>query len=84
MARLPRFTMHGQPQHVIQRGNNREPIFADVEDYQYYLERLREVARKCQVDIHSYVLMTNPVHLFGYTLERCENRGDDAIPRSVL
>ena len=63
MARLPRFTIPGQPQHVIQRGNNREPIFAAEEDYQYYLERLQEAARKCQVDIHAYVLITNHVHL---------------------
>ncbi len=24
MARLPRFVLPGQPQHIIQRGNNRE------------------------------------------------------------
>jgi len=28
MARLPRYGLPGVPQHVIQRGNNREPIFA--------------------------------------------------------
>ncbi len=27
MARLPRFVLVGHPQHVIIRGNNREPIF---------------------------------------------------------
>jgi len=27
MARQPRFTIPGIPQHVIQRGNNREPCF---------------------------------------------------------
>jgi hypothetical protein len=29
MARLPRFFIPNQPQHIIQRGNNRELIFAD-------------------------------------------------------
>lgn len=27
MARKPRFLLPGVPQHVIQRGNNREPCF---------------------------------------------------------
>ena len=27
MPRKPRFTLPGVPQHVIQRGNNREPCF---------------------------------------------------------
>lgn len=28
MARLPRFVIPGQPQHIIQRGNNRQVILA--------------------------------------------------------
>lgn len=61
MARRPRFVLPGQPQHVIRGGNNREPIFNDEEDYSYYLERLNIAAKKHQVDIHAYVLMTNHV-----------------------
>ncbi len=63
MPRLPRFVLPGQPQHIIQRGNNREPIFAATEDYKYYLDRLNAAAKKHRVDIHAYVLMTNHVHL---------------------
>ena len=37
MARLPRFNIVGQPQHVIVRGNNREPIFYDEQGYLFYL-----------------------------------------------
>lgn len=33
MARLPRYNLPGQPQHVILRGNNRSIIFAVEEDY---------------------------------------------------
>jgi len=33
MARLPRFNVIEQPQRVIVRGNNREPIFYAGEDY---------------------------------------------------
>ena len=63
MARLPRFIIPGQPQHVIVRGNNREPIFYTKEDYQFYLDKLKQACDKHQCDVHAYVLMTNHVHL---------------------
>lgn len=63
MARLPRFVIPGQPQHVIQRGNNRQDIFRAEDDYPFYLEKLSDAAEKHQCDIHAYVLMTNHVHL---------------------
>lgn len=63
MARLPRFILPGQPQHVIQRGNNRQNIFRAKGDYQYYLEKLTDAAEKHDCQIHAYVLMTNHVHL---------------------
>lgn len=52
MARLPRFVIIGQPQHVIQRGNNRQDIFCDDENYSFYLEKLAGAAKKHQCDIH--------------------------------
>ncbi|MDN5848444.1 MAG: transposase [Nitrococcus sp.] len=63
MARLPRFVLPGQPQHVIQRGNNREAVFGTVADYRFYLEKLQAAAEKHRCEIHAYVLMTNHVHL---------------------
>lgn len=63
MARLPRYNLPGQPQHVIVRGNNREPIFYAEGDYQYYLKRLGEALEKHRCALHAYVLMTNHVHL---------------------
>ena len=63
MARLPRFVITGQPQHVIQRGNNRQDIFRADEDYRFYLEKLSDATKKHRCDIHAYVLMTNHVHL---------------------
>ena len=63
MPRKPRFNLVGLPQHVIQRGNNREPCFFSDQDYRRYLEALEEVAGKYDCRIHSYVLMTNHVHM---------------------
>jgi putative transposase len=63
MARLPRLTVPGYPHHIIQRGNNRQPIFADRADYELLLGLIDEHARKQQVAIHAYVLMSNHFHL---------------------
>lgn len=63
MARLPRYGLPGQPQHVIQRGNNRSPIFVAPEDYLFFLERLSEGCDRYACSVHAYVLMTNHVHL---------------------
>jgi len=63
MARLPRLTLPGWPHHIIQRGNNRQTIFATAEDYQYWLNLLLEQATRYEVQIHAYVLMPNHFHL---------------------
>lgn len=63
MPRKPRFTIPGIPQHVIQRGNNREPCFYAEEDYRRYLGNLKEALLRNNCVLHAYVLMTNHVHL---------------------
>ena len=63
MARLPRLTLPGYPHHVIQRGNNRQPIFASKADYLMLLQLLSENAVKFGVALHAYVLMSNHFHL---------------------
>ena len=63
MARLARYFAEGQPQHLIQRGNNREPIFSADEDYLFYTECLQEAAERHRCAIHAYALMTNHTHL---------------------
>jgi putative transposase len=63
MARLSRLTLPGLPHHVIQRGNNRQPIFVDTQDYEAMLTRLHEQSRACAVAVHAYVLMPNHFHL---------------------
>ena len=63
MARLPRYVIPGQPQHIIQRGNNRQAIFAADVDYQFFRDALVEAAEKHGLAIHAYVWMTNHIHL---------------------
>jgi putative transposase len=63
MARLPRLTVPDFPHHIIQRGNNQQPIFIDTRDYESMLDLLDEHARREKVALHSYVLMGNHFHL---------------------
>ncbi|MDX8390315.1 MAG: transposase [Mariprofundaceae bacterium] len=55
--------MSRQPQHVIQRGNNRDVIFVSDDDYQFYLAKLESACTRFGCELHAYVLMTNHVHL---------------------
>jgi putative transposase len=63
MARLPRYVIPGQPQHIIQRGNNRQTIFAADRDYRFFTKAMVEAAAKFGLAIHAYVWMTNHFHL---------------------
>lgn len=63
MARLPRLDLPNIPQHVMQRGNNRQPIFFHDDDYFAYIEYLREALAKNQCKLYAFVQMTNHVHL---------------------
>jgi len=63
MPRRPRVKLAEVPQHVVQRGINREPCFFAEEDYHCYLHWLQKSAADWGCAIHAYVLMTNHVHL---------------------
>jgi len=63
MARLPRLTLPEHLHHVVQRGNNRQPIFIDREDFEQMLSLLTENAQKHAVAVHAYVLMSNHFHI---------------------
>ncbi|MFI4941468.1 MAG: transposase [Burkholderiales bacterium] len=63
MPRRPRIKLADIPQHLVQRGVNREPCFFAEEDYHCYLHWLEEAAADWRCAIHAYVLMTNHVHL---------------------
>lgn len=63
MARLPRVCLPGIPQHIIQRGNNRQVCFALEEDFAAYAHWLEEASIKNHVAVHAWVFMTNHVHL---------------------
>lgn len=63
MARLTRISPVDIPVHVIQRGNNRQVCFTTEQDYVTYTAWLAAYAKRCRVDIHAWVMMSNHVHL---------------------
>ena len=63
MARLPRLTVAGYPHHIIQRGNDRQPIVRDDQDRQRLLDLWTEHAKTFKVAIHAWVIMDNHFHL---------------------
>ena len=63
MPRPARLNIPGIPQHVTQRGNNRQACFYADDDYRLYLELLQDACRAHACSLHAYVLMTNHVHL---------------------
>ena len=65
MPRQLRACPIGIPQHIIQRGNNRQVCFVTPDDFAIYAQWLREAAQIYGVKIHAWVSMTNHVHLLG-------------------
>lgn len=63
MPRRPRIKLPDLPQHLVQRGVNREPSFFADEDYSCYLHWLKKSSADYRCAVHAYVLMTNHVHL---------------------
>ena len=63
MPRSARIVINNTPHHIVQRGHNRQPVFATDDDYSYYLENLIEFKEKFKCKIYAYCLMTNHVHL---------------------
>jgi putative transposase len=63
MPRGRRTFIPGISVHVIQRGNNRVPIFGSSNDFEQFLELLRRSARNFCVTLHAFVLMTTHYHL---------------------
>jgi putative transposase len=63
MARLARAVFAGVPHHVTQRGNGRAQTFFSDADYRLYRDLLAEQAAKAGVEVWSWVLMPNHVHM---------------------
>jgi len=62
MLRQSRHDLPGVNQHLVKKGNGRQPCFHSRSDSLRYLQDLREGWLRHAVALHAYVLMTNHVH----------------------
>jgi len=60
---MGRVILPGYPHHIVQRGHNRQAVFAEPDDYQYYLDTLAEFKDVYGIAVYAWCLMTNHVHL---------------------
>lgn len=63
MARLPRFTIKDQLQHIIQLGRDGQQVFYQEQDYQYFRDCLDAATYNNWLKVHAYVLMPDHVHM---------------------
>lgn len=63
MPRAPRLVVPGLPHHVTQRGIRKKTTFFDVADYLAYLALLKKYMVKARVEIWTYCLMPNHIHM---------------------
>ena len=70
MARPLRIEYEGAFYHVTSRGNMRQEMFLDAEDYTRFLTTLSEVVERYRWIVHAYCLMRNHYHLLVETPER--------------
>jgi len=63
MPRIARIVIPGIPYHLAQRGNRRQQVFFENNDYAFYLHLLRKHGYESGVQFWAYCLMPNHVHL---------------------
>lgn len=71
MPRMGRVILPRYPHHIVQRGHNRQVVFAEAEDYRHYLDTLIEFKETYGVQVFAYCLMTNHVHLLLAPQDHC-------------
>ena len=62
MGRIARVVIAGYPYHITQRGNYKQKVFSNQEDYKIYLGWIAEYSEKNKLSILAYCLMPNHVH----------------------
>ena len=63
MPRMGRIVSSNYPHHVVQRGHNRQVVFATQQDYSRCISDLRELKDAFGVEVYAYCLIANHVHL---------------------
>lgn len=63
MPRGARILMRNVCYHIVNRGNQKQNIFLEDNDYIKFLEILKHYKRKCRFRLYGYCLMPNHIHM---------------------
>ena len=63
MARLPRYSIVNQPQHIILQGIEGNTLYFEEQDFQYFRDCLDAAAYNYELKVHAYLLMPDHVHI---------------------
>jgi REP element-mobilizing transposase RayT len=81
MPRRARTLATGEYYHLYNRGNNRQAIFFERENYLYFLRQFRYFVAAETADVVAYCLMPNHYHLLVYL---CEDGLSKAMQRFTM
>jgi putative transposase len=62
MGRPLRIIVPNLPFHILNRGNNRQLVFREEEDFIYYLELLKRYKKELGFKLYHFILMPNHTH----------------------
>ena len=62
MPRALRITIPNLPFHILNRGNNRQEIFLDEEDFNYFIALLKRFKKELKFKLYHFCLMSNHTH----------------------
>src|SRR6185503_13198442 len=77
MPRPHREIVPNQPHHVTERGNRKELVFKDQEDYERYLSLLQTHAIKEGIKVPAFCLMPNHIHAIAIPPD------EESLPRAM-
>jgi putative transposase len=77
MARLPRYYINNQPQHILLQSMGDAEVFHDPDDYDYYRDCLAYAAENNDLKIHAYAIMPTQVSILA------SPGNDNSIPRTL-
>lgn len=63
MPRMARVKSSTKVYHVILRGNAKQDIFLNQQDYEKFIKEIGKTKEKYQYELYAYCLMTNHVHM---------------------
>ena len=70
MPRTNRIVAIGCPHHITHRGNNKQPVFLDDNDYIFFLNTFEKYKNTYDLKVYSYSLIPNHVHIKGIPFHR--------------